>query len=280
MTDATPRPLDGHVAIVTGAARGIGEAIARRLCNDGAAVCLTDVDDDLAAEVASDIAASGGTSAAMRLDVTSAEEFAAVVKEVTRQFADITILVNNAGLARPAGVHRVTDADWAEVQDVCLRGVFNGFRAVAPWFRDRGRNRSRRVVSISSMALHGAAGMSAYCAAKAGVVGLTRAMAYEWAGFGATVNAVAPGIIHTRLSAPMEAGRSQSIPEPIIAELETRIPVGRIGRPEEVAAAVAFFCRPDAGYITGQVLEVHGGLTDFSPSREPRPAASAVPAAG
>jgi 3-oxoacyl-[acyl-carrier protein] reductase len=259
------RPLDGHVAIVTGAARGIGEAISQRLAQDGAAVCAVDVDIDLASRVASELVGAGESAIALELDVTRLEDFVAVADHVANHLGDVTILVNNAGLTRPAAVHRMTDADWDVVHDVCLRGAFNGFRAVAPWFRDREHCRPRRVVNIASVAVHGGMGTANYSSAKAGVVGLTMAMADEWACFGVTVNAVAPGLIDTRLSAPLSQGGPFGIPDAMREQATARIPVGRIGRPEDVAAAVAFFCRPDAGFITGQLLEVHGGLADLRP---------------
>jgi 3-oxoacyl-[acyl-carrier protein] reductase len=238
------------VALVTGGARGIGEAIARRLAADGASVCVADLEpaDSLASEL-------GGL--AVTLDVRSPESFAAAAAATVERFGDLTILVNNAGLTRPGMVHKLTDGDWDLVNDVILRGAFNGFRAVAPWFRDRQRA-PRRVVNISSVAgTRGGVGGANYSAAKAGVIGLTRAMADEWARFGVTVNAIAPGYIETQLSGQM--------PDALKADIVSRIPVGRAGRPEDVAAAVAYFCSPDAGFVTGQVLEVHGGLSEMTP---------------
>ncbi len=230
-------------ALVTGAARGIGEAIARRLAANGFGVCVADLDGDRAAELA---AAIGGI--AHTVDVRDEGDLSLAAHATADRFGGLSVLVNNAGIVRSDMVHRVTDEDWQLSQDVILKGTLNGFRAVAPWFRD-GHDPSRRVVNITSMAgVHGSVGGAAYTSAKAGVIGLTKTMAREWARYGVTVNAVAPGVIETRLT---DAFRDQ-----------VQVPLGRIGTPDDIAAAVAYFCSPDAGYVTGQVLEVTGGLTD------------------
>ena len=250
-------PLTGHVALVTGAARGIGAAIARRLSAGGAAVLVGDLDEAPASALAAELERTGARAAGVAMDVTDASSFSTAAEGAVERFGDLTMLVNNAGVTRPAFVHRMTDAEWDLVLDVIMRGAFNGFRAVAPWFRDKERRAPRRVVNIGSVAHHGGIGGANYSAAKAGLVGLTKAMADEWAAFGVTVNAVAPGFI--------EVGLSEGIPEDTRRAIAARIPVGRAGTPEDVAAAVEFFCSPDAGFVTGQVLEVHGGMPDMKP---------------
>ncbi len=147
-----------------------------------------------------------------------------------------------------------------------LRGTFNCIRAVAPWFRDRERSAPRRIVNIASVSgIYGSVGNANYSAAKAGVIGLTRSVAREWARYGVTVNAVAPGYVETRLTAARTGPDDPfGIPPQVREALLARIPVGRGGTPEDIAHAVAFFCSPDSGYVTGQVLEVDGGMPDIT----------------
>ncbi len=245
------------VALVTGGARGIGEAIARRLARDGMHVCVADLDLEVARAVADEI-----DGLAVALDVRDGDAFGAAARAAAEHFGDLTVLVNNAGLTRPGMVHKLSDADWDLVNDVVLRGAFNGIRAVAPWFRVSD-GLPRRVVNISSVAgTRGGLGGSNYSAAKAGVIGLTLAIADEWARYGVTVNCIAPGYIETQLSGQM--------PDAMKADIVSRIPIGRAGHVDDIAAAVAYFASPDAGFVTGQVLEVHGGLGDLT-----RPTASA-----
>jgi 3-oxoacyl-[acyl-carrier protein] reductase len=259
---------DDRVALITGGGRGIGLAIAKRLARNGNAICLTDLDREPAEAAAAAIESEGGRALALAGDVSSPEDCENWARAAVARFGDLHILVNNAGLTRDAMVHRMSDEQWRLVQDVVLGGAFNMVRAVAPWFRDRERRGPRRIVNIASVSgIYGSPGNVNYSSAKAGLIGFTRTIAVEWARFGVTVNAVAPGFIATRLTAARGAGEAFGVPAEIRDSIVARIPVGRAGDPEDVAAAVSFFCSPDAGFVTGQVLEVHGGLPDITVTR-------------
>jgi len=237
--------LTGKVAIVTGAGRGIGEGIARKLAKDGAIVVCADVNETDATSVASSLSPAG---IGVRLDVSIASECDAVVQNVHGRYGRLDILVNNAGINRDAMLHKMTDEQWHQVIAVDLTGVFFMTRAASRIMRSAG---SGRIVNISSASWMGNIGQANYAAAKAGVVGLSRTAAKELARSQVTVNAICPGFIDTVMT--------RSIPDVIRQQQVTKIPLGRAGEPADVAALVAFLASDEAGYITGEVINVGGG---------------------
>ena len=246
--------LDGRVAVVTGAGSGIGRAIALGLAARRAAVVVNDLDGESAAQVVGEIAeTAGGRAVAAAGSVATHEGTEAVVAAAESAFGGLDILVNNAGLTRDAWLHRMTDEQWDDVLDVVLRGAFLMCRSAARLLRPAAAHH-RKVVNIASIAgVYGAAGTCNYSAAKAGLIGLTKSLAREWAPLGINVNAVAPGLVtNTRLA--------EAMPEGLLEKMVALTPIGRGGLSEDVAAAVAFLASPDADYVTGQVIELHGGL--------------------
>jgi 3-oxoacyl-[acyl-carrier protein] reductase len=237
--------FSGATVIVTGAARGIGLAISRRFAEAGAAVFMVDADEDALREAAREVGAT-----AMRADVLRTADVEDVVRRAIDATGQIDVLVNNAGLLRDRVLWKLDDEDWTAVVGVSLDGTFRFTRACVPHFRARG---SGRVINVTSYTgLHGNVGQSAYAAAKAGVVGLTKTAAKELARFGVTVNAISPNA-QTRMI--------DSIPEPKLQELIAQIPLGRFGEPDEIAGAVLFLASDDARYVTGTVLPVDGGIS-------------------
>ncbi len=256
MTSAAPDPTPvrgrqaTHAAFVTGSARGLGRAIAERLAGEGAAVAVADLDLPAAEETARALLASGARALAVAADVRDAASVEAAMQRAAAELGVLDILVNNAGVVRDRRLEEMSDLDWDTVLDIDLRGYFVCARAALPHLRSRGWG---RIVNISSRAYLGNPGQANYSAAKAGVVGMTRALSMELARDGITVNAVAPGAIDTALI------RDHPRAEEIIARAIKVQPIKRLGTPGDVAAAVAFLCSDDAAFISGDVLHVSGG---------------------
>jgi 3-oxoacyl-[acyl-carrier protein] reductase len=243
--------LAGKVAVVTGSSRGIGRAIALELARQGCIVVVNyAVNAALAEEVVALIAREGGEACAVQADVTLGPQAQALVDAAVAAYGTVDILVNNAGITRDALLVRMSEEDWDAVLDTNLKGAFHCVKAVQ---RVMLRKRYGRIISIGSIAgLVGNAGQANYAAAKAGLVGFTKALAKELGSRNITVNLVAPGFIQTDLTAKLG-------PE-IMGKALAQVPLERIGKPEDVAAAVAFLASDAAAYITGHVLQVDGGL--------------------
>ncbi|MGO4329083.1 SDR family NAD(P)-dependent oxidoreductase [Cupriavidus sp. 2TAF22] len=245
----------GHVAVVTGAARGIGFGIASRLARQGVAVVILDRDAQALAGAVKSIQEAGHKAHGVVVDLTNGKEVAGAVAHAAEWAGRIDYLVNNAGAVRDKRFLKMTEEDWDLVISTNLRSQFLACQAVLPGMVERGFG---RVVNISSRAWLGGFGQANYSAAKGGVVSLTRSLALEFAREGITVNAIAPGIVDTPLFREFK-------PE-VQARLQASVPVQRIGTPEDIAHAVEFFLSPAASYITGQLLYVCGGRSLASPS--------------
>ena len=240
-----------RVALVTGASRGIGRAIAVALARDGARVGVNFSQDQVGAEVTAElIAEAGGEALLLPADVADATAVAAMFEQLTAEWGGLGILVNNAGVADPQYLTFMTEAQWARVLDVSLSGAWRCSKLAAKLMI---KARWGRIVNVSSVAgLAGDMLATNYAAAKAGLLGLTKASARELARYGITVNAIAPG--------PIETGWVADMPTPRLDALRARIPLGRFGQPEDVAGVVAWLCSDAAGYITGQTVGIDGGM--------------------
>lgn len=242
--------LGGQVALVTGAGRGIGRAIARELGREGCAVALVDLGAFAGAEAAAaEIRGRGGRAVALRADVTDLAAAESAVAATTAGLGRLDILVCNAGVTRDAVVWKMSEAAWDEVLDVNLKGCFTFCRAAAPGFRAQRRGRIVMLASING--LRGKAGQANYAASKAGVVALTKTLARELGPSGVTVNCVAPGMVVTEMTA--------ALPAEVTDQAVRESALGRIAQPEEVAQVVAFLCSERARHVTGEVIKVDGG---------------------
>jgi 3-oxoacyl-[acyl-carrier protein] reductase len=263
--------LNDRVAVITGAGRGIGRACALTFVREGARVVINDVEEAPALEaVAACENLCPGAAAAHVGSVANPADTDGLMKLAVDKFGGLDILVNNAGITRDRMSHQMTDEWWDLVIDVNLTGTFNCIRSAARYLRDAAKKeieehghplRCRKIVNFySTAAIRGNPGQVNYTAAKMGNIGITRTIAQEWGRFWINVNAVAPGFTNTRLTAPKQKGDELGVPEEQRQAMLQRIPMGRFGEPEDIANAVLFFASPLSDYVTGQEINVSGGM--------------------
>ncbi len=255
--------LDGKVAVITGSGRGIGKAIAILFAREGATVVINDIDIAPAQETVTEIQAFGGKTAVCVADITKAEESQKLMDTAGEKFGKLDILVNNAGITRDALIPRMTDAGWDTCININLKGTFNCIRAASKYMMKDGHN--GRIINVTSVAgLMGNVGQINYSAAKAGIIGLTKTVAKEWASYGITCNAIAYGFVDTRLTREKETGeevmgKKVGIPKKIRDMMIMQL-AGKVMTPEDAAKPVLFLASEDAAFITGNVLNVTAGL--------------------
>lgn len=269
--------LDGRIALVTGGGRGIGLSLTRKLAAEGARVLVNDLDAAEAEAAARAIRDGGGVAVAFPGNVTAGDFPSRFIDAALREFGDIHILVNNAGYIWNGPLHKISDEQWDAIQDVHLKAPFRILRELRPFLdgrvadeRKAGTIIHRKVVNVSSVsATGGAAGQANYAAAKAGLHGLTRSLAKEWGPLAVNVNAVAFGYIDTRLTQEIKgettvmiegAARRVGLTRPMIEAIKQQIALGRAGTADEAAGGILLFCIPESDYVTGQILEIGGGL--------------------
>ncbi|MET9615239.1 3-oxoacyl-ACP reductase FabG [Kitasatospora indigofera] len=255
MTEQSTAP---RVAVVTGAARGIGAATALRLAADGYAVAVVDLEEAAGKDTVDKIVAAGGRALAVGADVSDAEQVQAAVDRIATELGAPVVLVNNAGVLRDNLLFKMSEADWDTVMNVHLKGAFLMSRAVQKHMVDAGFG---RIVNLSSSSAQGNRGQANYSAAKAGLQGFTKTLAIELGKFGITANAVAPGFIATEMTAATAARVGMEF-EAFKAAAATQIPVNRVGVPEDIANTISFLAGEGAGFVSGQVIYVAGGPLD------------------
>ena len=247
--------LDGRVAFVTGAGRGIGAATALRMAEEGARVGLADVDMDACAQVVREVESLGAEALALHCDVSNADSVQQAVDQTGSRFGRLDILVNNAGITRDNLLFKMSEAEWDAVMGVHLKGAFLCSRAAQKYMVEQHYG---RIVSLSSTSALGNRGQANYSTAKAGLQGFTRTLAVELGPFGITANAIAPGFIDTEMTRAT-ARRLGITPEQMIEEASKRIPVRRVGQPRDIANIICFLASEEAGFVSGQVIYVAGG---------------------
>lgn len=250
--------FEGKVAFVTGASRGIGKGVATKFAEEGAKVGLVDINEEVLSSTVSELREKGYDVLALAADVSNAEQVEKAVETTVKQYGKIDILVNNAGVLRDNLLFKMTDSDWDTVMNVHLKGSFNCARAVQKHMVE---NKYGRIINTSSTSALGNRGQANYSTAKAGLQGFTKTLAIELGKFGITVNAIAPGFIETDMT-KATAERIGISFEDLIKHSVAEIPVGRSGKPEDIANAVLFFAMEESSFVNGQVLYVAGGPKD------------------
>ena len=242
--------LEGKVALITGGARGIGQAIAMAFANEGADIVVADVNLEVAQKTASEIESLGRKALALEVDVTNYEKVEEGINKILDKFGKVDILVNNAGITKDNLILRMSQAEWDAVINVNLKGTFNCIRAVC---RPMVKQRSGRIISIASIiGLMGNPGQANYAASKAGIIALTKTVAKELASRNINANAVAPGFIQTEMTA--------KLPEDLKNKMLAAIPLGKLGTPQDIAKVCLFLASDESSYITGQTITVDGGM--------------------
>jgi 3-oxoacyl-[acyl-carrier protein] reductase len=270
--------LQDKVCLVTGSGRGIGAATALQFARFGAKVIVTDIDLAPAEEIVAQIRSAGGEALALKADVTKDADIEEMIGQTVHTFGSLDVLVNNAGYTWDGMLHKITDQQWDAIIAVHLTAPFRIIRAATPYMREAAKNelaasgtaKARKIINISSTSgTRGNVGQANYAAGKAGIIGLTKTLAREWGAFNIQVNAVAFGYIETRLTASKEEGShieregqeiSLGIPDQMRQMAKMAIPMGRAGTPDEAAGAVVFFASELSNYVSGQVLEIAGGM--------------------